>query len=151
MARYQRKVILKCTPSFAFAFVSDFRHTAEWDPLVQRADLLTPPPIGLGSRFLLTNRFPVPDLPYEIVEFQAPNRLTLRGETSSFRYQDSIGFEEARGGTRVSYSAQLDFKGFFRLGSPMLALMFQRIGDDALRGIEQAVNRAAPAESATAA
>ncbi len=150
MALYQRSVVLDCDPGFAFEFVSDFRHAARWDPLVERAELLTPEPIGLGSRFLLVNRFPVPDLPYQVAEFQAPHRLTLRGQTNAFSYQDSIGFEANGAGTRMSYSARLDFKGFLKLGNPVLALLFQRMGDDALRGIEQAV-RAAAAERNQAA
>jgi hypothetical protein len=157
VARYETTLTIPRSRERTFAFVSDFRNAARWDPRTYSAEKTTDGPIGIGTRFTLTGgalreesveRFHVPRwmagmaLPYDIVEFDAPNGFVLTGESSAMRWRDDLEFSSAGGTTRLRYTAELEFKGPLRIGEPLLSRMFQRIGDDATRGLSACVAEA---------
>jgi carbon monoxide dehydrogenase subunit G len=126
-----------------FAYVSDFRH-ATWDPRVSEARRTDGTgPVGVGSAFELVSPLPVGSItfPYRIIRFEPPRRVTLEGQTWFARYIDDITFETDGMGTRLNYDAKFDLKGVLRLGGPLMQIMFRRVGDDATRGIVNAVVR----------
>lgn len=128
-----------------FAFISDLCNAPTWDPQTVAAYKLDEGPIGPGTRFCLVGRlfgFPL-NLPYEIGRYDPPHELVIAGETALLRYQDRLTLVPHDSGTRLTYEAQLDFKGLFRLANPLLAIIFQRIGDAATRGMASAVERLA--------
>jgi hypothetical protein len=99
--------------------------------------MLTPEPVGVGSRFRLVARFLGRRIPldYEIVELEHDERIVLRAENRSVRSVDTITFDDDERGTVVVYDAQLDVKGIGRLADPLLAFVFHRIGDRAAAGL----------------
>jgi len=141
MPRYRASIEVPVPVGDAFAFVTDFRNAARWDPRVVRGELLTDGPIGLGSRFRLVSFGLGKEvaLPYEVTTFEPGERAVFEGRTLLFRYRDLIGFEPltGSGGTRITYDARLSLRGPLALGNPLLALVFRRIGDDALAGIRR--------------
>jgi len=145
MPRYRSSIEVPVPVGDAFAFVTDFRNAARWDPRVVRSELLTDGPIGLGSRFHLVSFGLGKEvaLPYEVTTFEPGERAVFEGRTLLFRYRDRIDFEpidptaDGTAGTRVTYDARLSLRGPLALGNPLLALVFRRIGDDALAGIRR--------------
>ena len=152
MAHYLTTLDIARSASDTFAFISDFRHAPRWDPQTLQAHKVSDGPIGLGTRYLLIGEFMWRKLilPYEIVGYRppgdgAPGELVLVGETSTISYCDRIEFAEAGADrTRLTYDAQLDFKGIFRVGELALRQVFQYIGDKATRGMPQAVANGVP-------
>ena len=154
MATYETILTIFAPIEATFAFVSDFRNAARWDPRTYRVEKATEGPIGVGTRFILTGgvlreetarRLHLPEsvagmpLPYDVTEFEPPNYFTLDGETGVVRYHDRIEFEPDGAGTRLRYYAELEMKGVLKIGEPLLRMMFKRIGDEATRGIPDAV------------
>ena len=137
MAHYVARVPVSGTRSAAFAYLSRFDRAAEWDPGVEAAEMLTPEPVGVGSRFRLVARFLGRRIPleYEIVEYDRDERIVLRAENRSVRSVDTITFEDDDHGSAVVYDAQLDALGIGRLTDPLLAIVFHRIGDRAAAGL----------------
>jgi len=148
MATYETVLTIPQSLEDTFAFVSDFRNAARWDPRTYEAVKATEGPIGVGTRFMLTGgmlredlvrRLHLPakmagmPLPYNVIEFDAPNEFVLVGESSMVRYRDHLEFSAAGNGTRLRYYAELELKGALAAGEPLLRLMFKRIGDDATR------------------
>jgi Polyketide cyclase / dehydrase and lipid transport len=123
--------------SAAFAYLSRFDRAVEWDPGVEAGEMLTPEPVGVGSRFRLVARFLGRRIPleYEIVEYDRDERIVLQAENGSVRSVDTITFEDSDHGSVVVYEAQLDAKGIGRLADPLLAIVFHRIGDRAAAGL----------------
>jgi hypothetical protein len=133
----------------AFFDLSHFDRAAEWDPGVAEGTMLTPEPVGRGSRFELSAKFfgrAVP-MEYEIVEFEPGTRVVLQAETPFVRSIDTITFASVPSGsasdtskpeaTLVTYDARLEPKGAARFGTPLLALAFRRIGDRAAAGLRE--------------
>ena len=136
MAHYVARIPVSITRSAAFAYLSRFDRAAEWDPGVEAGEMLTPEPVGVGSRFRLVARFLGRRLPleYEIVEYH-DERIVLRAENRSVRSVDTITFEDDDRDSVVVYDARLDAKGIGRLADPLLAIAFRRIGDRAAAGL----------------
>ena len=137
MARYVARIPVSVTRSAAFAYLSRFDRAVEWDPGVEAGEMLTPEPVGVGSRFRLVARFLGRRIPldYEIVEYDRDERIVLRAENRSVRSVDTITFEDGDHGSVVVYDAQLDAKGIGRLADPLLGIVFHRIGDRAAAGL----------------
>ena len=103
--------------------------------------MLTPEPVGLGTRFELVARFVGRRVPleYEIVEFEPGRRVVLRAENASIRSTDTISFHAEGSGTRVVYDALLESKRAGRVVGPVLGLVFGRIADRAATGLRRAL------------
>ncbi len=146
MAHYMASVDTPRPPDEAFAYLSDFSTTAEWDPGVLEAERLGEEPVAEGSEFRLVAEFLHRKTPltYHIVEYDPPNAVTFRGENSSVVSLDRITFEPSDGGTRITYDADLALKGPFKLADPLLALAFKRVGDRALAGMRKTLGAKQP-------
>ena len=156
MLRYTTCVTTDMGRDQAFSDLSHFDRAAEWDPGVAEGTMLTPEPVGRGSRFALRAEFlgrTVP-LEYEITEFEPGARLVLRAETPFIRSIDTISFasgpagsaadDAISGATVVTYDARLEPKGLARLAGPLLALAFRRIGDRAAAGLRERLGSEVP-------
>ena len=137
MAHYVARIPVSVARCAAFAYVSHFDRAAEWDPGVEAGEMLTPEPVGVGSRFRLVARFFGRHIPldYEIIDLDRDERIVLRAENSSVRSVDTITFEDSEHGSVVVYDALLDAKGIGRLAEPLLSVVFHRVGDRAAAGL----------------
>jgi dehydrogenase/reductase SDR family member 12 len=152
MAQYHATIVAPVPIDQAFDYLARFSTTAEWDPGVHEAEMVTPEPVGPGSAFRVVTSFAGRRLPlrYEITEFDRPYRVTVRAENGSTVSEDTITFtpSDRRAGdpvdpdgarTEVRYDADLHLKGAFRILEPVMALMFDRIGDRAAGGLRAAL------------
>lgn len=149
MAHYQTSFATPTPAETAFAYLSRFSTTAEWDPGVVEARDLTPGPVGVGSAFEVVSTFLGRRVPlhYEIVEFDAPNRVVLRAENASVCSTDTISCQPGPdGSTIVGYDAVLEPRGAARLLSPLFTVVFHRIGDRAAQSLRANVDRLAGAD-----
>jgi len=138
MARYKAKLQTDKPIEDAFAYLSDFSTTEEWDPGTTHAERLDDGPIGKGTKFKLRARFlgSESDLVYEVTDLETPRRVVLRGENSTVVSLDEMTFEPAAGGgTLITYEATLTFKGPLRLADPLLSIAFRRVAGRALTGL----------------
>jgi dehydrogenase/reductase SDR family protein 12 len=95
----------------AFAYVSDFTTTAEWDSTVLKARKLTPGPIKSGTEFEVVCALPVGsvELRYKIVELRPDEYIELLGSSKFFEVRDKVQFSTSVRGTRIDYSAAFEF------------------------------------------
>lgn len=154
MARYETVLHIARSVEATFDFVSDFRNAAHWDPRTYAVSKTPDGPIGVGTRFMLTGgmvkeetlrwlRIPPSvggmALPYDVVLFERPHQFILEGKSGAFRYWDHLEFAPDGDGTALRYEAELAFRGPLRVGEPLLAMVFQRIGDEATRDLAATV------------
>ena len=145
MARYRASIETSWTPEQAFAYLSDFSTSSEWDPGVVEAARVGAGVVGMGTEFRLVAKFlgRETSITYRIVEYDSPNAVTFVGENASAVSRDRITFQPIPAGTRVTYDAALELKGLLRLADPLLSLAFNRVGDRALVGLREALARPA--------
>jgi carbon monoxide dehydrogenase subunit G len=139
MARYRASIETLWTPDEAFAYLSDFSTSAEWDPGVVAAERVGARAAGERTEFRLVAEFLGRKTPltYRVVEYDRPRVVTFVGENATVVSRDRITFETIATGTRVTYDADLRLKGLLRLAGPLLVLAFNRVGDRALAGLSE--------------
>jgi carbon monoxide dehydrogenase subunit G len=141
--RVERIFDVTAGPEAAFDYVADFSRAEEWDPGIPSARRLDDDPIGLGSRFELRSRFGSTEqlIEYEITGYDRPNRVTFVGAGKNFHGTDTISFDPAeRGGTRVTYVADLGLKGVAALAVPFIRGRLDSMSDDAVAGLKTALD-----------
>lgn len=143
MARYRASIETQWMPEQAFAYLSDFSTSAEWDPGVVEAKRAGAGAVGKGTEFRLVAKFLGRKTPltYRVVEYEPPSAVTFVGENEAVVSHDRITFETVATGTRVTYDAELRLKGLLRVADPLLALAFNRVGDRALGGLRAVLGR----------
>lgn len=121
-----------------FNYVADFANTEHWDPGIKSASQVSDGPVGVGTRYDVVSEFASIETPmvYEIVDYEPHHRVVLTGEGETVGAVDTIVFEEADGGTRVDYTAELTFKNWIRFVDPLMApVMKKMVGEKALDGL----------------
>ena len=142
MSHYRTTVSSRWDVATAFSYMANFANAQIWDPGVDRAHQLGNQEISLGTQFELVASFNGRQLPltYEITVFEPPHRVVLRAETNMVLSVDEITFDPRGDCTDVTYDADLRTRGWFKVAAPVVALMFNGIGDRARVGLERELN-----------
>jgi len=146
MARYRASIDTQWTPQEAFAYLSDFSTSAEWDPGVVEAERVGAATAGEGTEFRLVTEFLGRKTPltYRVIEHDPPSAVTFLGENATVVSHDRITLETTATGTWVTYDADLRLKGLLKVADPLLRLAFNRVGDRALAGLREVLAHPAP-------
>jgi Polyketide cyclase / dehydrase and lipid transport len=111
-----------------FSFVADARNRPQWDESVDKEELTSPEPIGVGSTLRTTFRSMGREYQYtwEVGEHQPP--LRMRVESTSGPFPTTLGFmfSERDGGTSVDASVTGRPTGLMRLLQPIVARTTQQ-------------------------
>jgi carbon monoxide dehydrogenase subunit G len=99
-------VMIDRDPASVFAFVSDFRNEAKYQPSISAVEKITDGPIGPGTQF--RTRVELPNGPFEgvdeIVDYQPPYRVTSRVANALRSNVGVLTLEAVPQGTRLRYS-----------------------------------------------
>ncbi len=150
MTRLTETIETKLPIEAAFAYLSDFANSQEWDPGVATAERIGNEPVRVGSSYRLGVRVgnQVRPMEYRVVDFDSPRRVVLVGSGSGVSAVDTIEFARAGTGTRVDYTAEINLGGLMRLLQPFMGGTFAKIAQDAAGGIQRQLDaRASETES----
>ncbi|MEW1951863.1 SRPBCC family protein [Terrabacter sp. NPDC080008] len=133
-----------------FAYLSDFTTTTEWDPGTVRTDRVSGEG-GVGTHYRNVSKFlgRETELDYLVVEHEPDHRFALRGENATVVAHDTMTIVPAATrsgttageGTTVTYRAEFEFKGLARYVAPLLSPALKKLGDDAERGLREALGK----------
>ena len=135
MARYVTKVLTQRPADDVFTYMADLRNFAEWDPGVKKVVQAVGDGGGPATEFDVSVSGTT--LRYVTKEHVAPKHLLVVAESSTLVSTDRVTVEATGDGTIVTYDADLQLKGVFKLLGPVLALAFGRIGDRAAEGLRR--------------
>ena len=114
---------INCPPENVFDTLADLRNDTQWNRRVSRAELLSPEPIGLGSRFAIVNG----GTPYDvtITTYDRPSRLVLE---ASGKPDLTIACALTRRGEDTELESDFDFRprGFLKVLFPLLGPVIRR-------------------------
>ncbi len=138
--KLQRTVETNASPAAVFAFLSDFTTTNQWDPGTVQTVLVSGDG-GVGTSYRNTSKFMgrETELTYVVVEHQPDSRFALRGENSSVVANDTMEMQPHGAGTKVTYTADFEFKGIGKFIAPLLAPALKKLGDDAEKGLHESL------------
>lgn len=129
--------------SEVFAYTADFSNIQDWDPGVVSSNKITEGPVGVGTRYDLEVRFGAGTSPmvYEIAVYEPDHRVVLAGRGEKLLATDEIRFATHDNMTVIDYTADLSFLNFFKYLGPLLRPRLEKVGEDALNGLVQALDR----------
>jgi hypothetical protein len=81
---------------------------------------------------------------YVVREYGPQKRVVLEGKGDSVHARDDIGFASTRGGTRITYTADISLLGASSVVEPFLKRALDRVGKDAVRGLQAALTEEPP-------
>jgi uncharacterized membrane protein len=127
MIREERSVMIRRSLEEVFAYVSDVRHSAQWQAGLLEVRKVTEGPLGVGTRFavvrkLLGRRV---ELSSEFVRFE-PHRMVTFRFAGSVPGEGSYSFDSTPGGTRVTSRVEMWPRGISRLVEPLIAASLRR-------------------------
>jgi uncharacterized protein YndB with AHSA1/START domain len=127
VSRVNTSIVINRPIEEVFDHWADGRLANEWNVLVTKKDvrMLTPEPIGPGSRFGGTYKL-AGRVEYEILEYARPTRLRMRSTSPMGPLYQTITCEPVSGGTLLRQAASADFKGLFKLMRPLFERMSLR-------------------------
>ena len=133
MAHYKATVHSKLQPAQAFELMANFANAQEWDPATSESRQLGEGPIGVGTQFELDMKIMGREnsIVYEVVEFDSPSRVVLRGENAGSVSIDEISVAPHESGSAVTYEATVTMKGAYKVIGPVFAPVFKKMGDEA--------------------
>jgi carbon monoxide dehydrogenase subunit G len=102
-----------------FDAVADSRNEPSFNPAMTGVELLTPPPIGLGTRFRARMRKAGMEMLAGLTEFDRPHRLGSRTTSSMMETTDALTFAAGDEGTIMSWDWQVRPMGWLRMLGPL--------------------------------
>jgi len=114
---------IACPPENVFDLLADLRNDPQWNSRVSHAELLSPEPIGPGSRFAIVNG----GTPYDvtITGYDRPSRLVFE---ASGKPDLTIACTLRPSGDETELESDFDFRprGVLRVVFPLLAPVIRR-------------------------
>ena len=146
MARIDGEIVINRPVEEVFDFAADERNEPRYNPRMVSSELLSPGPVGLGSRFrAVMGSWPRrTTMTTQFTGYQRPRRLALTTHLSAMEIHGSLTFDPVPGGTRMRWSWEVAPRGLLKLMSPLMA----RVGARQERAISTGLKRLLEAKEA---
>jgi uncharacterized protein YndB with AHSA1/START domain len=147
------EIVIKRPVERVFDYVADERHEPNFNTRMSRVELLTPEPIGAGSRFgvEMTMMRRVFDMTVEFTDFERPRllgstscSLPRRRRGRPLLTAGSLTFDPVADGTRMRWSWQVETPGAMKLLAPLVAWMGRRQERRVWTGLKRLLEEQAP-------
>jgi Polyketide cyclase / dehydrase and lipid transport len=113
-------VRIAARPELVFDTVADTRNEPSFNPAMTDVELLTPLPIGLGTRFLAHMGKADMEMIVELTEFERPHRLGSLTTSSTMETSGALTLTAAGDETVMGWDWQVRPKRWFRLLGPLV-------------------------------
>ena len=98
-----------------FDVAADSRNEPSYNPAMHDVQLLTPLPIGLGTRFLARMGRTDMEMEVELIEFDRPRRLGSCTTSTMMTTTGTLTFEEQADGTVLRWDWDVRPRGWWRV------------------------------------
>ena len=119
MAKIEGEILIRRPVEEVFDFAADSRNEPSFNPAMAGAELLTPLPIGRGTRFCARVGRAGTQMLVELTEFDRPRRLGSRTTSSMMQTSGALTFAADGDGTVMSWGWQVRPKGWMRMLGPL--------------------------------
>lgn len=127
------------------AFVTDPRNAPRWYANIRSVEMLTDPPVRVGSRMCFVAAFLGRTITYtyEVLELEPGERMTMSTASGPFPMTTTYAFEDAAAGTRMILRNHGSPHGFGAVAAPVMRRAIERANRKDLAAVK-ALLEAAP-------
>jgi carbon monoxide dehydrogenase subunit G len=144
MTAISRTFTVNPAPSVVLDYLKDFSHAEEWDPGTEKCERLDSGPVAVGSRWHNTSKIAgvSTELEYELIEL-TESKVVFAGSNDSASTTDTITVlpTSSGGGSEITYDADIQMSGAAKLATPVVKLVFEKIGSDTEDDMITVLNR----------
>ena len=127
MAKIEGVILSDRPVEEVFDFVADSRNEPSFNPAMAGVELLTPLPIGRGTRFRARMGRAGTQMLVELTEFDRPHRLGSRTTSPMMQTSGALTFAADGDGTVMSWAWQVRPKGWMRMLGPLFGPLGNRM------------------------
>lgn len=142
----EESVVIPQDVKSVWDFVANFENVEKWDPGVKSSTKATDGATAVGTVYDVTVDFKGSEDPmkYTVREWEPNSKVVLFGEGSKVTGLDTISFSKETPSdgssgeyTRVTYTADIQLRGFLKVGSPFVKNDIIKVGKDAMNGLRK--------------
>ena len=119
MTKIERTLTIHRLVAEVFAYICDAEHGRNYISGQRAAHKTSTGPMGIGTTFATSSRFPRRGATFEITEYEPDRRLAWKA-MSGARATTTWGFQPSGPSTRVTFTQVADANGLFRLPQSLL-------------------------------
>ncbi len=129
-------------PATVLDYLKDFSHAEEWDPGTVSCTQIGSGPVTVGTQWHNTSKIAgnETELVYTLEEV-ADDHIVLRGENEQATAVDTITVVPHGTGSEITYHAELEMHGVAKLATPVMKLVFEKLGNDTEDDMVQVLDR----------
>jgi uncharacterized protein YndB with AHSA1/START domain len=136
--RIENRIEVAANPSRVFAYLADIRNEPRWNSWGKQVEMLTPVPIGQGSRFRGTyKRMGVVE--QELATYEPDRRLVYASDAMGGAGM-TFELSPAESGTQILLIGEAQLPGVLRVVEPLMAMMMRRHFQDLALGLKRELN-----------
>lgn len=142
MTTTSRTFVVTAPPAIVLAYLEDFAHAEEWDPGTVSCTQNEPGPVRVGTTWHNVSKIAgnETELTYTLREV-TDDTLIFEGENEQATARDTITVRPKADGSEITYTAELTMHGAAKLATPVMKLVFEKLGNDTEEDMVQVLNR----------
>ena len=128
-------------PATVIDYLRDFAHAEEWDPGTERCTRTDSGPIEPGATWHNVSKIAgvSTELDYTLTELTS-DKIVLVGKNDTATSTDTITVRPAGTGSAITYRADIEMHGAAKLATPVVKLVFEKIGSETEEQMTQVLN-----------
>ena len=131
MTTVTRTFTVTPAPPVVLDYLKDFSHAEQWDPGTESCSRNDAGPVQVGSTWHNVSKIAgvSTELTYELTRLDDEG-LQFVGTNETARSTDTITVRPHPDGSEVTYEAVIEMSGAAKLASPVVKLVFEKVGND---------------------
>ena len=141
MTTVTRTFAVDPAPATVIDYLRDFAHAEEWDPGTERCTRTDSGPIEPGATWHNVSKIAgvSTELDYTLTELTS-DKIVLVGKNDTATSTDTITVRPAGTGSEITYRADIEMHGAAKLATPVVKLVFEKIGGETAKQMTQVLN-----------
>ncbi|MCW2756631.1 MAG: polyketide cyclase [Nocardioidaceae bacterium] len=131
MTTLSRTFTVKPAPGIVVDYLKDFSHAEQWDPGTETCTRNDSGPVRVGSTWHNVSKIAgmTTELTYELTQL-SDDTIVFVGKNDTATSTDTITVRPHADGSEITYEAVIEMSGAAQLASPIVKLVFEKIGSD---------------------
>jgi carbon monoxide dehydrogenase subunit G len=137
----RRSIPVRVAANAVVDYLKDFAHTEQWDPGTRSCVRVGSGPIAVGAHWENRSEFRGREttLDYELTRLDA-DRIVFVGRNKTVTSTDDFTVTTTPDGAEVRYRVHIEFHGLAKLADPFLRRDFERLGDEVVESLADAIH-----------
>lgn len=142
MTEISRTFTVDPAPATVIDYLKDFSNATEWDPGTEACERNGEGPVQVGTTWHNTSKIAgvSTELTYELTEL-TDSRIQFVGTNETATSTDTIDIVPSGSGSEITYTADIEMNGAAKLATPVIKLVFEKIGNDTEEDMVTVLNR----------